>query len=253
MTMQRAMVCVAWAVITTAMAWAATSAEGADKKETAAELALRGTLVRKSGTAVFVQTDGELQPRRFELKAPGTVLDPKFAAYVKDLAIGTLVELSYGRDSAGRRSANILVLAAPGAFGQMTGVVTDKSDKTDAIEVRDEQGKTERFCPHWRIGGDYKPPGGFDREMLKAIVDLSIGDRVEVHWTKDDHIRVSTMRRFAGIVSTRSGKNLASMWHLGCWPGGRERERLGRDQRRPRGQSALRAAKNSGRQWSIGL
>jgi hypothetical protein len=52
----------------------------------------------------------------------------------------------------------------------------------------------ERFCPHWRVGGEYTAKGDFDREMLKAIVDVNIGDRVEVHWTKDDYLRVSTMR-----------------------------------------------------------
>jgi hypothetical protein len=190
----RLLVRVMLAITLVATSFSGSSAQVAQKKDAPPEPAVRGTLVRKSGTLLFIQPDGELQPRRFDVKPSRTILEPKFAAFIKDLAIGALVEFSYGRDSAGRRSANVLVLAAPGSFGVVTGVVIDKSDKVDAIEIQDAELKNERFCPHWRIGGEYKPPGGFDKEMLKAIVDVSIGDRVEVHWTKDDHLRVSTMR-----------------------------------------------------------
>ena len=42
--------------------------------------------------------------------------------------------------------------------------------------------------------------------MLQAIVDVNIGDRVDVHWTKDDHIRVSTLRLLE--LSERGKKRL---------------------------------------------
>jgi hypothetical protein len=181
------MICVALGICVATMGGASATGQTAQTKEVPPELAVRGVLVRKSGSLLFIRADGDLQPRRFELKEPGTIMDPTFAANIKDLALGTLIELSYGRDSAGRRSSNIWILAEPGSFGAMTGIVTDKSDKNGMIEVRDDAGKIESFLPHWR-------GNGFDKEMLRAIADINIGDRVDVHWTKDDHIRVSTLR-----------------------------------------------------------
>ena len=84
---------------------ATATGQTAQKNEVAPELAVRGVLVRKSGSLLFIRADGDQQPRRFELREPGTVMDPKFAASIKELALGTLIELSYGRDmpAAGRR------------------------------------------------------------------------------------------------------------------------------------------------------
>lgn len=194
MPVHRTMLCIVLEIVATAISCAGAWGQTPQKKDAQPDPPVRGVLMRKSGSLLFIQADGDLQPRRFDLKTRGTILEPKFAAYIKDLPLGTLIELSYGRDSAGRRSSNILVLAQPGSFGAMAGIVTDKSDKVDALEVRDDAGKMLRFCPHWRVGGEYKPPGNFDKEMLKAIVDVNVGDRVEVYWTKDDHLRVSTLR-----------------------------------------------------------
>jgi hypothetical protein len=187
MRFHRGNIRVALAIFVATMGGAIATGQTPQKKEIPPELAVRGVLVRKSGSLLFIRADGDQQPRRFDLREPGTIMDPTFAANIKDLALGTLIELSYGRDSAGRRSSNIWILAEPGSFGAMTGIVTDKSDKNGSIDVRDDAGKIESFLPHWR--GD-----GFDKEMLRAIVDVNIGDRVDIHWTKDDHIRVSTLR-----------------------------------------------------------
>jgi hypothetical protein len=197
MRFHRGMMRVAMGIFVATIGGAIATGQTPQTKEVPPELAVRGVLVRKSGSLLFIRPDGDQQPRRFDLREPGTIMDAQFAANIKDLALGTLIELSYGRDSAGRRSSNIWVLAEPGSFGAMTGIVTDKSDKNGTLEVRDDAGKIESFLPHWR--GD-----GFDKEMLRAIVDVNMGDRVDVHWTKDDHIRVSTLRL---LELSEQGKN----------------------------------------------
>jgi hypothetical protein len=113
-------------------------------------------------------------------------MNAKDAAFFRDLPVGSEVELTLRPDR--RNVANVLLLAGPGKFGLLTGTVTDKSPAW--IDIKDDQGDTERYMPHWRI----VPYQGLDKEMVEAIAQRNIGDRVEVRWSVDDHRRVSTMR-----------------------------------------------------------
>ena len=170
-----------------------TAASAAEKK--AAARTVRGTLVAKSEDSIDVLPEGEKRAQRFQLVSPGAVLDPRAAAFARGLSLGSEVQVTWTRDRGGRRVTNLAFIAGPGESGLLSGKVTDKS--ATWIDIQEDQGKTERYMPHWMTAG-YDPPGGLEKEMLAAIAQRNIGDRVQIRWVIiDDHRRVSTMRVLA--------------------------------------------------------
>src|SRR5581483_8877790 len=75
-----------------------------------------GTLVSKTGTTLHVQVDGEEKPRRFDMVAPGNVLDPKAGAFAQSVAVGSLIEITWVADSGVQRVTNLYVMQTPGTF-----------------------------------------------------------------------------------------------------------------------------------------
>jgi len=57
------------------------------------------------------------------------------------------------------------------------------------IEVKSEDGKTQRYIPEWR-GGMPSDGGGPDPEVVKQIQTVKPGDRIRVRWHQDHHLRV---------------------------------------------------------------
>lgn len=70
--------------------------------------------------------------------------------------------------------------------GTFRGVVAEIGK--DAFVVEGEGGKRMTFHPRW-IGGMPADGGGFDKEMLKAIHHLMVGDRVAVEWKWEERPR----------------------------------------------------------------
>jgi hypothetical protein len=70
--------------------------------------------------------------------------------------------------------------------------VTDRS--ATWIDIQEDRGKTERYLPHRKPGGSDKLDG-LAPEMLAAIAQRSVSDRVQIRWIVDHHHRrVSTIR-----------------------------------------------------------
>jgi hypothetical protein len=175
----------------TAALWSAASA--VEKK--AAAPTVRGTLVAKTEESIDVLPEGEKQAQRFGLVSPGAVLDPRAAAFARGLLLGSEVQVTWTRDPGGRRVTNLAFIAGPGESGLLTGKVTDKS--ATWVDIQQDQGKTERYMPHRRPGGSDKVDG-LSQEMLAAIAQRNIGDRVQIRWIVDHHHRrVSTLRVLA--------------------------------------------------------
>jgi hypothetical protein len=183
MSARRAILCVVLGAAVAALAGAG------NKKDAPAAGKVRGTVVSKTESTLTVRAEGEPAARRYIIASPGAKFDAKTAAFFHDLPVGSEVELTLRPDR--RNVVNVLFLAGPGKFGLLAGTVTGKS--AASIDVKDDQGNTESYMPHWRIA----PYQGLDKEMVEAIARRNIGDRVEVRWMVDDHRRVSTMRLLA--------------------------------------------------------
>src|SRR5438105_14964650 len=72
--------------------------------------------------------------------------------------------------------------------GTVVGEITAKDEKW--IEVKaDGEEKARRYLPYWR-GGLPKAGGAPDKEMLKTIKGLKVGQRVRLEWEFDERPRV---------------------------------------------------------------
>lgn len=75
--------------------------------------------------------------------------------------------------------------------GVMEGILSSKADHW--IEVVDDGGFLHRFIPVWTGKGPANG-GGFDTETLKQMKEIVVGNRVEVNWFHDGHLRVLSAR-----------------------------------------------------------
>ena len=57
------------------------------------------------------------------------------------------------------------------------------------IEIKGDDGKTQRYIPVWS-GGMPAQGGGYDKEIVKQVQALKPGDRIRVAWQLDHHLRV---------------------------------------------------------------
>jgi hypothetical protein len=75
--------------------------------------------------------------------------------------------------------------------GQITGKITAKNG--GKITVKGEEGQLT-LMPYWR-GGLPKDGGGFDKDMLKQLEQLSVGDKVRVTWVFEEHYRITKIEK----------------------------------------------------------
>jgi hypothetical protein len=99
------------------------------------------------------------------------------AVFLKRIFLGFLWLFSWG---------NILA-----EEGVMEGILSTKSDSW--IEVVDDGGFLHRFIPVWTGKGPANG-GGFDADTLDQMKELVVGNRVEVEWVHDGHLRVLSAR-----------------------------------------------------------
>jgi hypothetical protein len=72
--------------------------------------------------------------------------------------------------------------------GTVAGVVTAKGE--GFLEVKgDGEEKGRRYVPEWK-GGAPAQGGGLDKDMLKLIKEVKVGDRVRLEWKFDERARV---------------------------------------------------------------
>lgn len=72
--------------------------------------------------------------------------------------------------------------------GTVVGAITAKGDNWIDVKADGEE-KGRRYFPHWR-GGAPKDGGGLDKDMLKTIKELKVGQRVRLEWEFQERPRV---------------------------------------------------------------
>jgi hypothetical protein len=171
-------------VLAAASAWA--PAAEPPKPAPAGEV-VRGKLVAKTDTSLDVQPEDEAQAIHCPLFPPGVTVkvDAKYQAFLRDLAIGSEVQLLVASEPAGRRVSSISVLAAPGKWGKFTGTIAKVGD--GRLEFQEADGKKRVFAAPFTTGGP-------DKEIVAAMAKRNVGDRVEIRWREDDWVRAVTIR-----------------------------------------------------------
>jgi len=75
--------------------------------------------------------------------------------------------------------------------GKLDGILVAKGNVW--IEVKDDDGYLNRYLPNW-IGGPPARGGGYDPQMLNQMADIPIGNRIQLSWHWDGHLRVERLK-----------------------------------------------------------
>lgn len=111
-------------------------------------------------------------------------------AAIKKLIVPNRVLLKW-KDEEHLRVVEIKILEPDKKEGVVAGTVT--AVKENWFEVKTKVGdktRIERFMPKW-IGKNPNEGGGLDKEMVKEIGQLKVGDTVSVNWVYDERKRVT--------------------------------------------------------------
>jgi len=142
-----------------------------------------GIFIEAGKEAAVVKADNERESRRY-------LLGDDLAAAVKAIRAPNLVKLEWRLDGERRRLVSIATILPAEKSGTTTGVVTAK--RPQWLEVRPEGGPAQRYMPKW-IGGMPADGGGLDKEMIKAIGERKVGDKVKVSWIYEERLRVTAI------------------------------------------------------------
>lgn len=75
--------------------------------------------------------------------------------------------------------------------GKLDGILVAKGNAW--IDVKDDEGYPYRYLPRW-IGGPPARGGGYDPQMLSLLKNIPIGNRVQLTWHWDGHLRVDHLK-----------------------------------------------------------
>lgn len=73
------------------------------------------------------------------------------------------------------------------AKGVVIGVVIAKGK--DWVQIKSVSGKQEKYIPEW-VGGAPKDGGGPNKDVVKQIAGVNVGDKVSAEWYVNDHLRL---------------------------------------------------------------
>ncbi len=75
--------------------------------------------------------------------------------------------------------------------GTVTGVITEKGEGW--LRVKGTGGENERYMARW-IGGMPADGGGLDKDMVKTLTAVKVGDKVELKCIFDERPRVTELK-----------------------------------------------------------
>ena len=110
----------------------------------------------------------------------------RWLGFVVVLALGAFVAVS-----AEKAAEKPSVEKAKGEKGQITGQIVKKDGAI--ITVKNEK-ETLKLYPYWR-GGMPADGGGFEKDMVRTIEKLKVGDKVTVRWTMEEHARIDAIEK----------------------------------------------------------
>jgi hypothetical protein len=198
-------------------AWGVQAASAADtpKSEpapTATSGAVTGVITEKGEGWLRVKDAGGASERYTAqwvggMPADGGGLDKAMVKQIAERRVGDKVELKWVFVERKRVVELKLLEAAPAETpkpaptgtsvlgdaksGTFAGTVSEKGENW--IRVKTADGKSERFMPRW-VGGMPADGGGLDKDMLRIIAAVKVGDKVEVKFVVDERPRVVELK-----------------------------------------------------------
>jgi hypothetical protein len=173
---------------------------------------MTGIVVEKGKDAIVIKDEAGTRERFVPqwvggLPASGGGYDKTMLAAIAERKVGDKVEITWVFNERKRITAIKLLVAStqpaetrPATSkpvepavkeGTATGIIIDKG--ADFIRLKFADGKTETYRPQW-VGGLPKDGGGFDKNILGAIAERKVGDKVEIIWVWSERYRVTAIR-----------------------------------------------------------
>jgi hypothetical protein len=150
-----------------------------------------GILVSKDKNSISVLVDGSEEPMRFTPHwrggnpKDGGGFDKKMVVRLKELIISNRVRVKWEYEER-HRVLDVQVLTPKSKRGTVQGTVVNKGKNHVDVKPSDG-GPIERYLPHWR-------GNGLDKDVLRQIAPLEIGQKVSVRWEYDERKRVVSIR-----------------------------------------------------------
>ncbi|MFP6901212.1 MAG: hypothetical protein VCA36_09730, partial [Opitutales bacterium] len=150
-----------------------------------------GILVSKDKNSITVLVDGAKEPMRFTPHwhggAPkdGGGLDKKMLEKIRDLIVTNRVRVKWEYEER-HRVVEVQVLKPKSKRGTVRGTVVSKGKNHVDVKPADG-GPVERYLPHWR-------GNGLDKDVLRQLAPLAVGQKVSVRWEYDERKRVLSIR-----------------------------------------------------------
>jgi len=155
-----------------------------------------GILTAKTDTEITVKPEGKPEEQTFLLAPPGGTPSASVQAAAKTLFIPNLVALRWQRQQDQPVVTRLQAIMPKVRTGTVIGTIVgqESTDKSIYIDVKPAGGRgfTERYWPRFLPN-----EGGFDKEMIKIIGRLNVGDRVKLTWVCDERKRAAKVQVIA--------------------------------------------------------
>ncbi len=184
--------------------YATPSLRAAEKKSPRGPGKVVGIVTAKTDKDITIKAEGEDEAKSYLLAPQGGAPKADLQAALKTVFVPNLVMFSsQGQDQPVITS--IRVILPPVRMGVATGTVVARESKPKGIawvEIKpSDRGYTQRLWPRF-VGG----PDGFDKEMIRIIGELNVGDKVRVSWTYDERLRAAKIQVVAKAKPNRTEK-----------------------------------------------
>lgn len=150
-----------------------------------------GILVSKDRNSISVLVDGAKEPMRFTSHwrggnpKDGGGFDKKMVEKLEELIVSNRVRVKWEYEER-HRVVEVEVLTPKSKRGTVRGTVVSKGKNHVDVKPSDG-GPIERYLPHWR-------GNGLDKDVLRQIAPLEVGQKVSVRWEYDERKRVISIR-----------------------------------------------------------
>ncbi len=127
---------------------------------------------------IEVKADGDKEAKRYHR------MDKDAKDTLKSLVVANRVELEWIKKNDKRVLDSVKMIVPTEKTGVVTGEIVDKGEHWIDVKA-DGDTAVERYSPRW-VGGSPKEGGALEKDMVRKLGDLKVGEKVKINWTYDD-------------------------------------------------------------------
>jgi hypothetical protein len=165
-----------------------------------------GIVTARTDKDITVKAEGTQKVQRYRLAAqPGGAPTADVQAAMKMVFVTNVVVLQW-QGEPDPVVTSIRAMHSKTRFGSVAGTVTavEPAANMPSFDVKPNgKGFTERYVPRWDVAAK-----GWDKNLVRTIAGLSVGDKVKVAWSYDERKR-ATQIQVTAKAKPKSAENSA--------------------------------------------